>query len=154
MFLRQDAVAQLVVDSLRKGVELGHYELGSFVIMANHVHVLLLPKIAPSQLLKSLKGYTARRANRLLGRAAEPFWQKESYDHWVRDEQEWVRIFAYIEKNPVRAGLVARAEDFKWSSAFQNRGVDMSVDTARVGACATIKSEATDTLLLLREDFA
>jgi hypothetical protein len=45
MFLRQDAIASLVAKSLHQGVELGHYELGSWVIMANHVHALLLPKV-------------------------------------------------------------------------------------------------------------
>src|SRR5215469_2224354 len=55
------------------GAELGHYELARWVIMANHVHVLLLPRAAPSRLLKSLEGSTAREANRLLARTGEPF---------------------------------------------------------------------------------
>src|SRR5438552_1921602 len=62
---------------------------GAFAIMANRVHVLLLPRIPPSRLLKSLKGYTAYQANRVLGRTGEPFWQRESYDHWVRSQEEW-----------------------------------------------------------------
>ena len=49
--------------------------LGAFAVMANHVHVLLLPLISPSRLLKSLKGYTAHEANRILGRTGEPFWR-------------------------------------------------------------------------------
>ncbi len=69
--------------------------------MANHVHVLLCPKISPSRLLQSLKGFTAREANRMLSRTGEPFWQAESYDHWVRHEREHLRISAYIENNPV-----------------------------------------------------
>ena len=116
MFLRRDSIASLVVDSLFRGVELGHYELGTFAVMANHVHVLLLPQISPSHLLKSLKGNTAREANRLLGRTGEPFWQRESYDHWARNPAEPDRIVAYIENNPVKAGLVQRAEDYRWSS--------------------------------------
>lgn len=79
--------------------------------MANHVHVLLLPLSEPGRLLQSLKGFTAKLANRVLGRIGEPFWQKESYDHWVRNEGEWRRIATYIEENPVRAGIVVRAED-------------------------------------------
>ena len=59
-FLRQPTVARLVVDSLYRGVALGHYDLGAFVVMANHVHILLLPKISPSRLLQSMKGFTAR----------------------------------------------------------------------------------------------
>jgi hypothetical protein len=76
MFLRDDAIASLVATSLHRGVELGHYELGSWVIMANHVHVLLLPKVPVSQLMKSLKGYTAREANRALSRTGTPFGRK------------------------------------------------------------------------------
>ena len=138
-FLRQEAVVKLVLEALLSGVRLGHYRLGPFVVMANHLHVLLFPLVPPSRLLKSLKGFTARQANRLLGRSGEPFWQKESYDHWVRSEIEWNRIAAYIEENPVQAGLVARPEDYLWSSAHEQwrAGVDKSVDAARLGACAT-----------------
>jgi putative transposase len=99
VFLRQEAIARLVVESLLRGVELRHYELGAFAVMANHVHALLLPLIPPSRLLKSLKGYTAHEANRILGRTGEPFWRRESYDHWIRNENEWQRIAAYIENN-------------------------------------------------------
>ena len=90
--LRNEAIATLVIESLFRGESLGHYRLGPFVIMANHVHLLLLPSVSPSLLLKSLKGATAREANRLLHRTGEQFWQRESYDHWVRDDAEWNRI--------------------------------------------------------------
>jgi putative transposase len=135
MFLRQDAIASLVAGSLYRGVELGHYELASWVIMANHVHALLLLKVPVGQLMKSIKGFTAREANRALGRTGIAFWQKESYDHWVRDAAEWHRIACYIENNPVKAGLVSLPEDYRWSSAY-GRG-DTSVDAARLGARAT-----------------
>ena len=137
MFLRQDTIASVVFNSLRKGVELGHYELGSFVIMANHVHALLLPKIEVAKLMGSLKGFTAREANRMLDRTGMPFWQKESYDHWVRDEAEWNRIARYIENNPVKAGLVSAPEAYRWSSAFDGPGLATSGDAARLGARAT-----------------
>ena len=52
----------------------------------------------------------------MLGRTGQPFWQAESYDHSVRDERESDRIKAYIENNPVKAGLVANAEDYPRSS--------------------------------------
>ena len=89
--------------------------------------------IAPDRLLKSLKGATAREANRLLGRTGEPFWQKESYDHYVRNRIEFEKIRTYIETNPVKAGLVRNPEDYPWSSA----GVETSLDAARTSACAT-----------------
>ena len=105
--------------------------------MTNPVHVLLLPRITPSRLLQSLKGFTAREATRGLGRTGEPFWQAESYDHWVRDEKEYGRISAYIENNPVKAGLVGNAEDYRWSSANQ-QPLDTIVETADTSVRATL----------------
>jgi putative transposase len=101
--------------------------------MPNHVHMLIWPKIAPQRLMKSFKGYTARHANKILRTTGEPFWQKESYDHWVRNEEELERIRKYIENNPVRAGLVADAREYPWASA----GIETSLDAARMSACAT-----------------
>ena len=124
MYLRRPAIAQIVVDSIHKGVALAHFELGAYVVMANHVHLLIRPKVAPERLMKSLKGCTAREANRVLGRTGEPFWQKESYDHWVRNQQEFDRIRVYIECNPVNAGLVRTADAFPWSSAGVGRSAD------------------------------
>jgi putative transposase len=137
--LQRENIATLVIESLFRGEKMGHYRLGPFVIMANHVHLLLLPSISPSLLLKSLKGVTAREANRLLHRTGEQFWQRESYDHWVRDEREWNRIATYIESNPVRAGLASRMEDFPWTSANPrwSPSVHTSVNAARMSACAT-----------------
>jgi putative transposase len=137
-YLAQEPIAHLVVASLRRGVSLGHYELGAYAIMANHVHALLLPKISPSRLLHSMKGTTARQANLILGRTGEAFWQAESYDHWVRDESEWSRIVAYIENNPVKAGLVPRAEDYRWSSAARpERSAETSLGAAATSGRAT-----------------
>jgi hypothetical protein len=64
----------------------------------------LSPIKAPSRFLKTVKGYTAREANRLLERTGQPFWQAETYDHWVRDEKQAERIRVCVENNPVQAG--------------------------------------------------
>ena len=118
---------------------LGQYELGSYAVMANHVHALLLPKVSPARLLQSLKGATARQANLFLGRTGERFWQAESYDHWVRDEREWDRIVTYIEENPVKAGLVRCAADYPWSSAGKlHRSAETSLGAAATSGCATV----------------
>ena len=101
---------------------MGHYELHAEVIMANHVHRHVSPLVNQSRYMQSLKGFTARQANQELGRTGQPFWQAESYDHWVRNRREWQRIRHYIENNPVRAGLAARAGDYRWSSAHRFRG--------------------------------
>jgi REP element-mobilizing transposase RayT len=93
------------------------YELQAWVVMPNHVHMLILPHVALSRITHWIKGRTAREANLLLGRTGEPFRQEESYDHWVRNENEFHRIVAYIEENPVSAGLTTTPEDWPWSSA-------------------------------------
>jgi Transposase IS200 like len=97
MYLGQKSIPGIVLASLERGVALGHYDLAAYAVLSNHVHLLLLPQNAPSRLLQSRKGMTAREANRILGRTGESFWQAESYDHWVRDEGEWQRIATYIE---------------------------------------------------------
>jgi REP-associated tyrosine transposase len=116
-FLRQSAIAQLVLASIEYNAGLGHYVMHSFVIMPNHVHLLLTPRVSASKLLGSLKSSTARRANLLLQRCGQPFWQEESYDHVVRSGDEFQRIQRYIENNPVTACLAARPEQYAWSSA-------------------------------------
>ena len=133
-YLRQEAIANVVEKSLRWGTEVGNYDLAAYVIMPNHVHALLLPKISVTLLMKTLKGFTAREANKILGRTGEQFWQKESYDHWVRDRIEFDRIKNYIENNPMKAGLVASPNEYRWSSA---RNVDTNVDAAHLEARAT-----------------
>ena len=120
LYLRQAEIASLVVDSLRHGAtELRFYDLDAFVVMPNHVHLLATPRVAPPLFLKSIKNYTAREANLLLGRTGKPFWQAESYDHWVRHDEEHRRIQAYIEENLVRAGLVGQPRAYHWSSAYR-----------------------------------
>jgi putative DNA methylase len=117
-YLRQPAIAKMVAEAIRYNADiLGHYVLHAYVVMPNHVHLLVTPAITLPKLTKSLKGITAKRANILLGFTGKPFWQDESYDHLVRGEQEFDKIRNYLEENPVRAGLVKGAIDYPWSSA-------------------------------------
>jgi len=118
-WLEDERVARCVADALRYGsLQLGLYELRAWVLMVNHVHILIYPKGNLSRITKSIKNFSAREANAILGRTGQPFWQDESYDHWVRGPEEMEKIVRYIERNPVTAGLVKRAEDWRWSSAF------------------------------------
>lgn len=121
MWLRQPNVADLVSAHIRHGAEERLYELHAWVVMANHVHLLIQPCVKPSEALRRVKGRSAREANLLLCRTGESFWQSESFDHWARNADEMARIAHYIENNPVTAGLTARAADHKWSSAWEAR---------------------------------
>jgi valyl-tRNA synthetase len=98
--LAQPEAAQIVADAL-KHFDGDRYELGSWAIMPNHVHVIVIPK-AEHQLgdiLHSWKRFTARAINQLCGQEGQ-LWQHESYDHIVRDAGSLARIEAYIERHP------------------------------------------------------
>jgi len=122
LWLRDPAIAGCVEEAIIRGVELGQYELRAYVVMPNHVHVLLEPHLPLARITGGIKGVSARNANATLGRVGESFWQDESFDHWVRTEAELQRIRGYIERNPVTAGLAKKPEDWPWSSAARRRG--------------------------------
>jgi REP element-mobilizing transposase RayT len=117
LWLRIPEIAGYVEDALIRGVELGHYTMHAYVVMANHVHVLLEPRLPLARITRGVKGASARDANATLGRVGKPFWQDESFDHWIRSPAQFERICSYIQQNPVKAGLAARPEDWPWSSA-------------------------------------
>jgi len=119
LYLGQEPIAALVQASIHYGAQHLYYDLNAYAIMANHVHLLVLPRTVPSHFLQTLKGHTARQANLVLHRTGYPFWQPESYDHWVRDDGERESITRYIENNPVKAGLATSVEDYRWSSAWR-----------------------------------
>jgi putative transposase len=119
-FLKRPEIAKVVADALGDGDrKFGRYELHAYVVMPNHVHALVTPKVVSTKWLGPLKGFTAYQANKLLGTHGTPFWQDESFDHLVRHAGEFERIRRYIEWNPVNAGLAATAEQFPWSSAHR-----------------------------------
>jgi putative transposase len=111
-------VAHVVIASIRNGTP-GDYLLHTWVVMPNHVHLLLTPKIEPSIALQRVKGASARKANKLLGLGGQRFWQDESYDHLVRSQEQFERIERYILQNPVPAGLARAQEGCPWSSGFR-----------------------------------
>ena len=104
-WLRQPAIAQIVVDALRH-FDGQRYRMHAWCIMPNHVHLIVepLPCHALPLLLHSWKSFTAKAANRILGRAGE-FWQAEYYDHLIRGEDDYVHALRYLLDNPIKAGL-------------------------------------------------
>ena len=128
LWLKDERIAKEVAESLhyRDGKV---YRLDAYCIMANHVHVVFAPLAIQSSgeaqtnslryntlasIMQSLKGYTAWKANRLLGRSGA-FWHHESYDHSVRNTSEWQRVVTYILNNPVKAGLIKDWKGWQWS---------------------------------------
>src|SRR5262249_40004131 len=84
-------------------------------------------------IMHSLKSYTANQANKLLGRARQ-FWQHESYDHWVRDDEELERIVEYIAGTPVTAGLVDEVQEWGCCSA-RDRFLRDGLQSGWLGDC-------------------
>ena len=137
VWLKDDRIAKVVADSMHY-LDGKVYRLDAYCIMANHVHVVFTPLPIQSaetdsgnlpdnraqtkslcyntlsSIMRSLKGYTARKANQRLGRRGA-FWQHESYDHCVRNSDEWRRIITYVLNNPVKAGLVDQWEKWPWN---------------------------------------
>ena len=98
--LRLPAAAVIVARALRH-FEGSRYELGAFVIMPNHVHVLFQPKPlhSVSRIVSSWKSFTAKEINRLLGRNGT-LWQEDYWDRMIRDEEHWEACRQYILENP------------------------------------------------------
>jgi REP element-mobilizing transposase RayT len=121
VYLRVPEIAEIVAAAIDNHAAVGHYDLHAFVVMPNHVPLLVTPAVPIPVLTKSLKNFTSLRANRFPGRKGLPFWQGESYDRVVRDSRKFDRIRFYAENNPVRAGIVHAAAAFRWSSAWGDR---------------------------------
>jgi len=113
--LRRAEVREIVAE----GLDYFHGErtwTGDFVVMPNHVHVLMtpIPPFELEQVLGSIKGFSSKQINMELGRQGA-FWQRESYDHIVRDAEQLEAFQRYIQNNPVKAKL--SAGEYRYASA-------------------------------------
>ena len=131
-WLKDGRIVKLVADAIRLH-DKKEYDLLAYCIMPNHVHLVFTvrhdfitsmrakaratsttSRYIVTDILRLIKGATAGEVNKILNRTGT-FWQHESYDRVVRDEKELNRIIWYTINNPVKAGLVKNAEDWKWS---------------------------------------
>ena len=130
MYLADPNVACAFIDQLRR-FDQQFYDLIAFSVMPNHVHFLIDTRIQMKevenrfivpedyfnldQILKRIKGASAREANLVLNRTGK-FWQSESFDVYIRNENMYWNIIRYILMNPVKAGIVEQWRDhpFTW----------------------------------------
>jgi len=116
LYLQDEAIATMIIGGIAHYEKLGYWHVSAAVVMPNHIHAFFrCGALGLSQVMKRFKQYTAREANRILGREGKRFWQREWFDHWSRSAQEDDGIISYIRSNPVSAGLVKRPEDWQWS---------------------------------------
>jgi REP element-mobilizing transposase RayT len=142
--LREPGIAEMVQNTLFF-FDGQRYNLLAWVVMPNHVHVLFqtMPGWTVAKIVASWKKFTARKicdyqkaipghANLQIGEITqsaiqengEPrsntnrIWQREYWDRFIRNEKHLCQVILYIHQNPVKAGLVATAESWRWSSAY------------------------------------
>jgi putative transposase len=108
------ANCELFLEALQHYRNQGHYLLHDFVVMPEHVHLLLTPQDVPLERAVGLiKGGFSHRMQ-----SKSPVWQRGFTDRRTRDREEFLAFRKYIRWNPVEARICNRAEDYKWSSAW------------------------------------
>jgi putative transposase len=109
--------AEIVADSLRTFVG-QRYQLHAWCVMPNHVHALMTlhEGYRLGDVVRSWKTFTARKINFARG-VAGAFWAPDYFDRYMRSDADLENTIAYIERNPVVAGLAAQPEEWPWSSA-------------------------------------
>lgn len=122
--LRDPKIANVIRETLLKWNG-ERYELIAWVIMPNHVHILirLLGESLLTEIMHSIKSYTAHQANKILGLSGR-FWSVESFDRYIRNADHFRNTIKYIEANPVKAGLCKDSGDWEFGSAFRPEEVD------------------------------
>jgi putative transposase len=116
-WLRNEKVAAMVERSLLcfDGVR---YRLIAWCIMPNHVHAIIeiMEGHSLDKILHSWKSYSSHEANRILHRSGK-FWFREYHDRYIRNSEHLAQAVEYVERNPVKAGLVNEKQQWRWSSA-------------------------------------
>lgn len=120
-YLREPRTAEIVEEALLF-FDAGRYRLLCWCIMPNHVHAMV--EVSPDhplqRILHSWKSFTSKEVNKILCRTGQ-LWQEEYHDRFIRDDDHYANTLRYIAENPVKAGLVTRADDWRWSSAWKGR---------------------------------
>ncbi|MEK6662521.1 MAG: uracil-DNA glycosylase family protein [Pseudomonadota bacterium] len=139
--LRKPEIAQIVIQALKQ-FEGERYVLHDWVVMPNHVHLVIEPRGAHalSDILHSLKSFTATEANRCLGRHGA-FWQHESYDRLIRGQEELDRCVEYVRQNSVRANLAEAPEQYAYGCSGYVAGRDAGATTGELVAPALTPDE-------------
>ncbi len=120
--LQTERMGNLFVDVLRSYVTAGKFKVHDFVVMPNHVHILMtIPgALSLEKAMQFVKGSFSFRAGKELGFRGD-VWQRGFSDEQVNNDQSFRWHRAYIENNPVKAGLVGSPEEYTFGSAFLKR---------------------------------
>jgi putative transposase len=117
--------AEILTETLFHYRHCGAYFLHEFVVMLDHLHLLLTPSTTTSfeKAIQLIKGGSSYRIHRVRNQRME-IWQIGFYDWTIRDRNDWQAKVEYIHDNPVRAKLVEKAKDWPYSSASGKFSLD------------------------------
>ena len=113
-------IADIVIKSLQyfDGVR---YDIVTYCIMSNHVHLVIKIKqneniefYSLTNIMHSIKSFTSNKCNKFLNQKGQ-FWHHESFDHIIRNQEEFIRYISYTINNPVKSGLVSNWQDWKYT---------------------------------------
>lgn len=122
---QKESFAKILVDTLLEGRERGFYRLHDFVLMPDHLHVLLTPEDRTSleKAVQIIKGGSSHRIGQEL-HTKFPVWQKGFHEHWIRSETDSLSRKRYLAWNPVKAQLAATPSEYPYSSACGRFSLD------------------------------
>ncbi len=128
---RAKEIAETVLETLEHYRSRGEYLLHEFVLMPDHLHVLITPSSINSleKAMQFIKGGSSYRLNQQRGQKID-LWNAGFHDWTIRDAADWTAKAEYIRWNPVKAGLVERPEDWPYSSANGKLALDPMPETS------------------------
>ena len=123
--LQTERMANLFIDTIFHYRQERRFLIHEFVVMPNHIHLLLTPVgIALERVMQLVKGGYSYRVKKELGLGME-IWERGYVDHRIRDSADYAQHVAYVRQNPVEAQLANYAEDYPYCSAHP--GFDLDV---------------------------
>ena len=135
MDLKSPWIKSMFLTYIKKAKQKYPFQLVSFCIMDNHIHLIIKPAQGQSlsKIMQRIKGNFARYWNKLHDKKSGHLWGKRFFSKIVDDLRYFVRVFNYIEKNPEKAGIVKQAGDWEFGSLYHHlHGRTDVVDVPRI----------------------
>jgi len=114
---------EILIDEWRQARERHGWHVGAYVVMPDHVHFFARAEHDEktktlSRFVGAWKEWTSKRIKRATD-LTSPLWQPEFFDHVLRSGESYSEKWSYVQENPVRMGLVANADDWKFSGVIE-----------------------------------
>jgi len=115
---KKDTIAKIVIETLLNCRKRGFYRLHDFVLMPEHLHMILTPSRNASleKALQMIKGGSSYLIGKKVG-AKFPVWQPGFHEHWIRSQEDYEQRRRYIALNPVKDRLAVAPQEYPYSSA-------------------------------------